>query len=54
MYCNAMNQKKVLIMGHLGRDRYPFEIKEVVKCAKASHVLIELNEIYLTVLFLVL
>ena len=45
MYCKAMNQKKVLIMGHLGRDRYPFEIKEVVKCAKASHVLIELNEI---------
>lgn len=45
MYCKAMHQKKVLILGHLGRDHYPFELLEVVRCAKEAQVLIEFNEV---------
>lgn len=45
MYCNVIQSGQILILGHLGRDRHPFELKEVLNCAKENHVLIELNEI---------
>lgn len=45
MYCKAMEQEKVIILGHLGRDLLPFELKEVVRCAKSRNVLIEFNEV---------
>ena len=45
MYCKVMDDENVLILGHPGRDPHPFDIKEVVRCAKEKKVLIELNEV---------
>lgn len=45
MYCKVMDQDNLSILGHLGRDHHPFELKEVLLCAKAKNILIELNEV---------
>ena len=44
LYCNAMQNKKVLILGHIGRSGLPFEIDPVLLAAKDMHKLIEINE----------
>lgn len=44
MFCRAMMQPKVLMIGHPGRSGVPFDIDEVVKFARDHHRLIEINE----------
>lgn len=44
MYCKALENPKVLILGHMGRAGVPFEIDEVLKTAKEHNKMIELNE----------
>lgn len=44
MYIQAMEQKKVLILGHIGRSGVPFELDPVLLAAREKHKLIELNE----------
>lgn len=44
MYIKAMEHKRVLILGHIGRSGVPFEMDPVLLAAKENHKLIELNE----------
>lgn len=44
MYVHALEDPKVLIMGHPGRAGVPFDVHEVVSAAKAMHKLIEVND----------
>lgn len=44
MYLRALEQEKVFILGHPGRSGVPFDIDEVLTCAKEKRKLIELNE----------
>lgn len=44
MYIKAMDNRKVLILGHIGRSGIPFELDPVLLAAKEKHKLIELNE----------
>lgn len=48
MYCKAMENPKVLIIGHIGRAGVPFEMDEVLKTAKELDKLIEINEASMT------
>ncbi len=40
---NTMKKNKIDVLGHLGDPRYPFDIDEVIKFAKESNTLIEIN-----------
>ncbi|MCI8948816.1 MAG: phosphatase [Lachnospiraceae bacterium] len=44
MYVKALEQEKVLILGHIGRSGVNFEVDPVLLEAKARNKLIELNE----------
>lgn len=44
MYVRALENPKVLILGHTGRSGVPFDIDEVLAVAREKHKLIELNE----------
>ena len=44
MYIRALEQPKVLVLGHTGRSGVPFDVDEVLAVAKERHKLIEVNE----------
>lgn len=44
MYVKALEDPKVLILGHTGRSGVPFDYDEVLTVAKERHKLIEINE----------
>lgn len=44
MYCKAMDNPKVLIIGHIGRAGVPFDLDTVLLAAKEKGVFIEINE----------
>lgn len=44
MYVNALEDPKVLILGHAGRAGVPFDLDEVLTVAKEKGKLIEINE----------
>ena len=44
MYVRALEEPKVFILGHTGRSSVPYDLDEVLTCAKEHHKLIELNE----------
>ncbi len=44
MYIRAMDNPKVLIIGHIGRSGLPVNVDEILLAAKAKHCLIEINE----------
>ena len=44
MYVNALEESKVFILGHTGRSSVPYDLDEVLTCAREHHKLIELNE----------
>lgn len=44
MYINALEHKRVLMIGHPGRAGVPFDIDEVLTVAKEKNKLIEINE----------
>ncbi len=44
MYVNALEDPKVLILGHTGRAGVPFDVDEVLTVAKEKGKLIEINE----------
>ncbi len=44
MYVRALENPKVLILGHIGRSGVDFDIDEVVTAARDLHKLIEINE----------
>ncbi|WP_028263532.1 phosphatase [Atopobium fossor] len=44
MYINALHDPKVQVLGHLGRANVPFDVDEVLFCAKDLGKLIEINE----------
>ena len=44
LYYNALQNKKVLILGHIGRSGLPFEVDPVLLAAKERNKLIEINE----------
>ena len=44
MYVKALENPKVLAIGHPGRSGIPFDVDEVLTCAKERHKLIEINE----------
>ena len=44
MYMKALEQEKVLILGHIGRSQVNFELDPVLLEAKSRNKLIELNE----------
>lgn len=44
MYTDVLEQKKVFILGHTGRSGVPYDLDEVLTCAKEFHKLIEINE----------
>lgn len=44
MYVAALQQPKVLVLGHPGRAGVPFDVKTVVREAGQLHKLIEINE----------
>lgn len=44
MYIRALEQPKVLVLGHTGRSGVPFDVDEVLTVAKDRHKLIEINE----------
>ncbi|MDD3369905.1 MAG: phosphatase [Lachnospiraceae bacterium] len=44
MYCRAMEQPKVFILGHVGRACVPFDLDTVLLHAKQTGRLIEINE----------
>lgn len=48
MYINALQDKKVLILGHLGRSGVNFELDPVLEAARDLGKLVELNEASLT------
>lgn len=43
MYINVLENPKVLVLGHVGRSGVPFDIDEVLACAKDLGKLIEIN-----------
>lgn len=43
MYCQALEDPKVLILGHIGRSGVKFDLDRVLLHAKAHHCLIEIN-----------
>lgn len=43
MYCKALEQKKVLMIGHIGRAGIPFDMDEVLLTAKRLNKIIEIN-----------
>ena len=44
MYIHALENPKVFILGHTGRAGVPYDLDEVLTCAKERHKLIEINE----------
>lgn len=44
MYIAALEQPRVLILGHTGRSGLPYDLDAVLACAKERHKLIEINE----------
>lgn len=44
MYVNALENKKVFMLGHTGRSGVPFDIDEVLTVAREKGKLIEINE----------
>lgn len=44
MYVRALEHPKVFILGHTGRSGVPYDVDEVLTCAKERHKLIEINE----------
>jgi putative hydrolase len=44
LYCRALEQPKVMMLGHIGRSGVPFEIDEVLTTAKKLGKMIEINE----------
>lgn len=48
MYLRALDDPKVLILGHIGRSALPIEVDAVVAGARDRHKLIEINEHSLT------
>ncbi len=44
LYIRALEHKKVLILGHIGRSGVSFDLDEVLNAAKSMHKLIEINE----------
>lgn len=44
MYVGALENPKVFILGHTGRSGVPYDLDEVLTCAKEKHKLIEINE----------
>lgn len=44
MYCNVLENPRVMILGHPGRAGVPFDYDEVLQCAKENHVMIEIND----------
>lgn len=44
MYVGALEQPRVLVLGHTGRSGVPFDLDEVLTCARDLHKLIEINE----------
>ena len=44
MYVRALENPKVFILGHTGRSSVPYDLDEVLTCAKEHHKLIEINE----------
>jgi len=43
MYCGALQNPKIKMLGHIGRAGIPFDIEEVVKTAKELGKMIEIN-----------
>lgn len=44
MYVRALEDPKVLVLGHSGRSGVPFDVDEVLAAAKDLHKLVEINE----------
>lgn len=44
MYVKALENPKVLILGHIGRSGVDFDVDEVLRVARDLHKLIEINE----------
>lgn len=44
MYVGALENPRVFIIGHPGRSGIPFDLDEVLTCAKEHHKCIEINE----------
>lgn len=44
MYVGALEQPKVAMLGHIGRSGVPFDLDEVLICARELGKLIEINE----------
>ena len=44
MYVDALLDPKVMALGHIGRSGVPFDLDEVLVCARDNHKLIEINE----------
>lgn len=44
MYVHAVENPKVLILGHIGRAGVPFDVDTVVKAARDANKLVEVNE----------
>ena len=44
MYVGALEQPRVLVLGHTGRSGVPFDVDEVLTVARERHKLIEINE----------
>ncbi|WEM44752.1 phosphatase (plasmid) [Photobacterium sp. DA100] len=45
---NVIKSGRVDVLGHLGNPNYPFDIEQVLSCAKAHNVAIEVNNTSLT------
>lgn len=43
MYTAVLERPDVLVLGHAGRSGVPFDVDEVLNCARAHHKLIEIN-----------
>ena len=43
MYTAVLERPDVLVLGHAGRSGVPFDVDEVLSCARAHHKLIEIN-----------
>lgn len=44
MYINVLHDPRVHVLGHVGRANVPFEVDEVLTCAKELGKLVEINE----------
>lgn len=44
MYIKALSNRKVLILGHIGRSGLDFDVDSVITAARDRHKLIEINE----------